>query len=118
MHQNAIFSEHLQHTSVNINGSVIRSSNCDELLGITIDSYFIFAEHINKLYRKASLKRHALSRISQYLSQHKKWILFKAFITLQFKYCPLVWMCHSKGLSNRMNNIHKRDLRVLHQDKK
>ena len=117
MHQNAIFSYHLQHTTVNINGSVIRSSNCEELSGITIDSYFIFEEHI-KLYRKASQKLHALSRISQYLSQHKKWILFKAFITLQFKYCPLVWMCHSKGLSNRMNNIHKRDQRVLHQDKK
>ena len=107
-----------QDTSININGSVIKNSNSEKLLGITIDSDFTFEEHVNTLCPKASLKLHSLSRISQYLSQHKKWILFKAFITLQFKYCPLVWMCHSKGLSNRMNNIHKRDQRVLHQDKK
>ena len=96
-----------QHTSININGSVIKSSNSEKLLGITIDSDFTFEEHINTLCRKASQKLHALSRISQYLSQHKKRILFKTFIMSQFNYCPLVWMCHSRGLNNKINNIHK-----------
>ena len=36
----------------------------------------------------------------------------------QFNYCPLVWMCHSRGLNNKINNIHKRALRIVHQDKK
>ena len=89
-----------QHTSININGSVIKSSNSEKLLGITIDSDFTFEEHINTLCRKASQKLHALSRISQYLSQHKRRILFKTFIMSQFNYCPLVWMCHSRGLKN------------------
>ena len=30
----------------------------------------------------------------------------------QFNYCPLVWMCHSRGLNNKINNIHKRPLRI------
>ena len=38
-----------QHTSININGSVIKSSNSAKLLGITIDSDFTFEEHINTL---------------------------------------------------------------------
>ena len=37
----------------------------------------------NTLCRKASQKLHALSRISQYLSQHKKQILFKTFVMSQ-----------------------------------
>ena len=37
---------------------------------------------------------------------------------LQFNYCPLVWMCHSKGLNNKISNIHKRTLRIVYQDKK
>ena len=37
---------------------------------------------------------------------------------LQFNYCPLVWMYHSRGLNNKINNIHKRVLRIAHQDKK
>ena len=36
----------------------------------------------------------------------------------QFNYCPLVCMCHSRGLNNKINNIHKRALRIVYQDKK
>ena len=59
-----------QHTLISINGSVIKSSNSEKVLGITIDSDFTFEEHINTLRRKASQKLHELSRISQYLSQY------------------------------------------------
>ena len=34
----------------------------------------------------------------------------------QFGYCPLVWMYHSRGLNNKINNIHERALRI--KDKK
>ena len=112
------FSSPYQHTSININGSVIKNSNSEKLLWINIDSDFTFEEHINTLCLKASPKLHALSRISQYLSQHKKRILFKTFIISQFNYCPLAWMCHSRGLNNKINNIHKRALRIVYQDKK
>ena len=79
---------------------------------------FVNSKNLCFINRKASQKLHALSRISQYLSQHKKWILFKTFIMSQFNYCPLVWMCHSRGLNNKINNIHKRALRIVYQDKK
>ena len=36
-----------QHTSININASVIKRSNSEKLLGITIDSDFPFEEQIN-----------------------------------------------------------------------
>ena len=113
MLQNTIFLSPYQHTSINIKSSlsVIKSSNSEKILGITIDSDFAFGEHINMLCRKASQKLHALSRISQYLSQHKKRILFKTFIMSQFNYCPLVWMRHRRGLNNNINNTHKRTLR-------
>ena len=96
-----------QHSSININGSVIKGSNSEKSLEITIDSDFTFEEHINTLCRKASQKSHyqknALSRISQYLSEHKKRILFKTFMS-QINYCPLAWMCHSRSLNNKVNN--------------
>ena len=38
-----------QLTSININGSVIKSRNSEKLLGIAIDSDFTFEEHINTL---------------------------------------------------------------------
>ena len=51
------------------------------------------------------------------MSFDKKRILLKTFITSQFDYCPLVWMCH-RGLNNRMSNLPERALRIVYQDKK
>ena len=107
-----------QDASININGYAIKSSNFEKLLDITIYSDFTFEEHINTLCQKPSQKLHALFRISQYLSQHKKRILFKTFITSQFNYCLLISMCQNRGLNNKINNIHKRTLRTVYQDKK
>ena len=41
----------------------------------------------------------------------------KAFIELQFGYCPLVWMFHSQSLNNKINQIHERKLRIISNDK-
>ena len=40
----------------------------------------------------------------------------KAFINSQFGYCPLVWMCHSRGLNNRINKIQEKALRIVYND--
>ena len=41
----------------------------------------------------------------------------KAFAESQFSYCPLTWLCHSKGLNNKINRIHERALRITFNDK-
>ena len=107
------FSSHYQSVTININSSIIKSSNSQKLLGVTVGSDFTFEQHINGLCGKSSQKLHALSRISQYLSLNKKRILFKKFVTFQFNYCPLVWMCHRRTLNNRINNMHHRALRLV-----
>ena len=102
-----------QPVPVNIKGSITESSNCEKLLGIHIDSNFSFEYHINRICCKASRKFQVLSRIAKYISEDKKRMLFKSFIISQFNYCPIVWMCHGKGLNNKINNIHKRALRIV-----
>ena len=39
----------------------------------------------------------------------------KAFITVQFSYCPLISMLHSRTLNNRINDIHERALRLTYK---
>ena len=46
---------------------------------------------------------------------NKRKNLMKAFITSQFSYCPLIWMFHSRNLSNKINRIHKQSLRLVYQ---
>ena len=115
---NFFFLSPYQSATINNADSIIKSSNSQKFLGVTIDSNFTFEKRINNLCRKSSQKLHALSKISHYLSPNKKGILFKTCVSSQLNYCPLVWMGHSTILNNRINNIHLRALRIVYQGKK
>ena len=57
-------------------------------------------------------------RVSKYTDEEKLRILMKTFIESQFKYCPLLWMFHSKTIEKRINKLHERALRVVYKDSK
>ena len=42
-------------------------------------------------------------------------MLLWAFIESQFSYCPLIWMFHSRTLTNR---LHEKTLRIVYGDYK
>ena len=50
------------------------------------------------------------------MSLQKCRILMKSFITSQFNYCLIIWICHSRSLNNKFNHIHERVLRIVYQD--
>lgn len=74
-----------------IGNTPIKNKKGEKLLGITIDY---------NMYTRASQKLNALPRVSPYMSTDKKRTLFKAFISSQFGYCPLVWMFLRRVLNN------------------
>ena len=80
------------------------------------DSKLSFKTHITKLCKKASQKLHALARLSNLMSCGQRKIIMNAFISSQFSYCPLLWMCHSRSLHTQINSIHERALRIVHKD--
>ena len=86
------------------------------LLGVKIDKSLNFNEHVTNLVKKGNQKLHALMRISRFLSEDKLKLIMKTFIESQFNYCPLVWMCHSRILNNKINKLHERALRVVYKN--
>ena len=68
-----------------------------------------------KIRPKAGQKLNALARISNYLTHDQKRLL-NSIIKSQFSYCPLIWMFCSRSLNNLVNRIHKRALRLIHND--
>ena len=63
-----------------------------ETLGITLDRNMNFHTHIKNICRKGGQKLSALLRLTPYLDQGKKVLLYKSMTKSQFNYCPLVWM--------------------------
>ena len=99
-------------THGNVDGSMIKSSQKEMLLGINVDSELKFEDHINFMYKEASQKLYALARIAPFMDLKQKKNILEVFVESQFRYCPLMWMFHSRGLNNKINRIHERALRI------
>ena len=100
----------------NIGKDLIWESNDVKLLGITIERDLKFDKNVLKLFSKANQKLSALSRMAKLLSFNKRSTIFKAFVKSQFKYCPFVWMFHSRRTNNKINKLHERALRIVYDD--
>ena len=66
-----LFSEN-DNVSANIDNHNIISENKNELLGIILDSILFFKDHIKNLFKKASQKLNALTRIAPYMYLEKR----------------------------------------------
>ena len=114
-HYMVIGSRDLSH-EIMLNNNKITSSNEEKLLGIFLDSKLNFESHIGSLCRKAGQKISALARLKNYLTSDQRNLLLNSVIKSQFTYCPLIWMFTSRYLSNALNNIHERALRLIYND--
>ena len=50
---------------------IIKTSKSEKLVGINIDRFLTFNEHVSKLCKEASEKEHAKARILSYLNKNK-----------------------------------------------
>ena len=105
------------NVSANIDDHIIISEKKNELLGIILDSKASFGDHINKLFKKVSQKLNALAKIAPYICLEKRKTVMKVYIISQFRFCPFVWMFHSRGLNNKINSLHERALRIRYDDR-
>ena len=97
-------------------GLVMKNSKEQKILGVTIDNKLTFKSHIKNLYKKASQKIGALSRLSNHLNDYQERLILNSVVKSQFSYCPLVWMFCSRTSNNMINKVHERALRMLLND--
>ena len=100
-----------------ISETVICNSNSKKLPGVTFDNKLKFEKHIITICQRANRKLNALARLTSYMELGKRRILMNAFFNSQFNYCPVIWICHSRVLNNKINRLHERCLRIIHNDK-
>ena len=96
----------------------LESEETVKLLGVKIDKRLFLEEHINYMLKEGKKKLQALMRVSKYLTQEKLKLIMKAFIESLFNYCPLIWMCHSRGFEKKINKLHERSLRLVYKNSK
>ena len=102
--------------TLNIGGEVIVEKQAKDLLGVTLDNKLSFNEHVKTICKKAGKKLNALSRICRILPFRKRRQLTISFFHSNFKYCPMVWMSHSRELNAKINALHYRALKIIYRD--
>ena len=105
-----------EHMWAKVGEDTIWETNEVKLLGVNIDNNLKFDKHTEYICQKANAKLTALSRMCKFLNLNQRRVLFKAFFESQFKYCPLVWMFHSRRSNNKINKLHERALRLVYND--
>ena len=100
-----------------ISETVIHNSHSRKLLGVTLDNKLKFEKHITTICQKANRKLIALARVTSYIDLKNRRILMNAFFISQFNYCPVIWMIHSRALSNKTNRLQERCLCIVYNDK-
>ena len=85
--------------SITVKDYIIKNSDNEKLLGVTVDANLNFNCHLENILKKASKKVHVLARITPYMSIPKGKLLMNYFFTLQFNYFPRTWMCHSRTMN-------------------
>ena len=70
---------------------MIQITNCDKLLGVTIDQHLLFKNHVKKVFTKVSQSIALLRRIKQFLPHSARVKFYNAFIMPQLEYCCTIW---------------------------
>ena len=107
-----------EQVNLNLDDLIIKTSKFEKLLGININQFLTFNEHVSKLCKKASQKLHAIARISSVFNKNKLRLITNAFFSSQFGCCPLVWMFHNRRYNNKINLLPERMLSIVCKDYK
>ena len=100
-----------------ISETVISNSNSKKLLGVSFDNNLKFEKYIITICQRAKRKLNVLARLTPYMKLGKRRMLMNVFFISQFNYCPVIWMCHSRTLNNKINRLYERCLCIIYNDK-
>ena len=93
----------------------VKYGNTKTLLGINVKAKLKFHVHVGIFGQRANRKLNVLAKITNYMELRKNGILMNAFFTIQFNYCPAIWMCHSRSLNNKINDFLELCQKIIHK---
>ena len=70
----------------------VKESEKIVLLGLAIDNWLTFKDHVVMFCSAIKYRLHALKRIRKYLTLKKAKQLYNAFINSKFNYASVIWM--------------------------
>ena len=105
-----------QSMTLSAQGHDIPLSNHLKVLGVTLDHKLNFDMHIDSICLSASRQINALKRLSRFLDQDSRVLIYKTFVLSNFSYSPITWIFCGKRNSNKLEKLQERALRFVYRD--
>ena len=102
--------------SIFLNNIEIKASERIELLGLLIDNKLTFKQHVSKICKNANNKLSAINRLRNLINTSQTKSLINTHVLSYFFYCPLIWMFLNKNENEQINKVHKRSLKIIHNN--
>ena len=93
--------------------ALTENSNEQKIRGVIIENKLNFKSHLSELRKEACQNIAALSRLSSYLHNAEKKLIFNSIIISQFSYCPLARVFCLRTSNNMIKKLHERSLRII-----
>ena len=99
--------------TVSLDGKYFRRVTNAKYLGVVIDQYLDWNDHVKYIKSKVVKCLYFLKRIRQYISKNDALTFYKTIIQCHFDYCDVVW--NNTGISNleQLFLLQKRALKVI-----
>ena len=97
-----------------IDDIAVTSTDCLELLGLSIERHLSFDEHISKIYKKSSQRVGVLMRLRILIPTGTKLQLFKTAILPYLAYSHLVWYFCNASNSRKLACVQERAPRAIY----
>ena len=105
------------NVTISIRNFRIENTKVEKLLGIQFDNKLSFGYHLSQICKIANKQLYAEGRATSYMNLPKRKLLINAFFNSQFSYYPLMWMCQSCIINQKINRLYERCLRIIYGDK-
>ena len=101
--------------NLSIGGKKIERVACMKYLGVQLDEFLTFDEHINYIHQKSSKKLGVLRRSREFLDRSTSLLLYKSLIVPYINYCDLVYMCTTAANLSKLQILQNTACRIILQ---
>ena len=100
--------------NINVEGVKINlQTDHSKALGLNIDEYLSWKEHIHEISKKVASNIGALKRVRLFISMHTAIKMYKGLIEPHCDYCSVLWDGLSQQLSEKLQKLQNRAARVI-----
>ena len=96
-----------------INGTQLNRVNFTKSLGVLIDENLTWSNHINAITKNISSGIGSIKRISHCVPPATLHTIHRGLVQSHFDYCSVVWGNCAKTLSDKLQILQNRAVRVL-----